>query len=192
MRQASWPGSRAPGKPHGAKDRGLLAGGSGQGRSGGQCGGGPRGRSRPRSGLRSTLTQGRPRATRALVAVGRAEAATRAAVGRVFSEYLIGIYHDDIGLPLPVAITSFHKRFPGPGEEVVPVTKTSRATSPGRCLVTSPVLFIAITAFLAGAAAGAFTMVVFGIRKVDRPWNLPPPCGTLLNAAARNLLRAGA
>ena len=53
------------------------------------------------------------------------------------------------------------------------------------------VLVIALTAFIAGAAAAVFAMVVIGIRKVDRPRNLPPARPTPVDAATRALLSAG-
>ena len=40
--------------------------------------------------------------------------------------------------------------------------------------MTSPMLAVVAAAFLAGAATAAFVMMVVGIRKVDRPRDLPP------------------
>ncbi|MGD0247203.1 MAG: hypothetical protein ABSB59_43720 [Streptosporangiaceae bacterium] len=50
-------------------------------------------------------------------------------------------------------------------------------------------LVIAITAFLAGGAAGMFVMLVIGIRKGDRP-RRGPARNTPLDAATRSMLRA--
>ena len=52
-------------------------------------------------------------------------------------------------------------------------------------------LVIAVTAFLSGAAVAAFTMIVIGIRKVDRPRDLPPARSGPLDAVTRTTLCAG-
>jgi hypothetical protein len=52
-------------------------------------------------------------------------------------------------------------------------------------------LVIAVTAFLAGAATAVFTMLVIGIRKSDRPRDLPPARSTPLDAVTRSTLAAG-
>jgi hypothetical protein len=57
--------------------------------------------------------------------------------------------------------------------------------------VTSFTLVIAVTAFLAGAAAAVFAMLVAGIRKADRPRSLPGPQNTALEAVTRTMLGAG-
>jgi hypothetical protein len=51
-------------------------------------------------------------------------------------------------------------------------------------------LVIAITAFLAGAAAAVFIMLVVGIRKADRPRCGPVGRCTPVDAATRSILRA--
>ena len=56
--------------------------------------------------------------------------------------------------------------------------------------MTSFTLVIAITAFLAGAAATAFLMVVIGIRKADRPHRPASPQDSPLDAATRAVLGA--
>lgn len=52
-------------------------------------------------------------------------------------------------------------------------------------------LVISVTAFLTGAATAVFIMLVIGIRKADRPYNLPPDRSTPLDAVTRNTLGAG-
>ena len=56
--------------------------------------------------------------------------------------------------------------------------------------MTSFVLVIAVTAFLAGAATAVFVMLVIGIRKADRPRARPPARGTPLDAVTRSTLAA--
>jgi hypothetical protein len=50
---------------------------------------------------------------------------------------------------------------------------------------------VAVTAFLSGAAVTAFAMIIVGIRKVDRPRNLPLARTGPLDAVTRTTLRAG-
>ena len=54
--------------------------------------------------------------------------------------------------------------------------------------MTSFVLVIAVTAFLSGAAAAVFLMIVIGIRKADRPHRLPGPQDAPLDAVTRAML----
>jgi hypothetical protein len=54
--------------------------------------------------------------------------------------------------------------------------------------MTSITLVVAVTAFLAGAAAAAFLMIVIGIRKADRPRRAPSPQDAPLDAATRAVL----
>jgi hypothetical protein len=56
--------------------------------------------------------------------------------------------------------------------------------------MTSFVLVIAITAFLAGGATGIFVMLVIGIRRGDRPRRGLAARNTPLDAATRSMLRA--
>lgn len=55
----------------------------------------------------------------------------------------------------------------------------------------SLILVVAVTAFLAGAAAAVFVMLVIGIRKADRPRGLPAAGTTPLDAVTRATLAAG-
>lgn len=55
--------------------------------------------------------------------------------------------------------------------------------------MTSSMLVIAMVAFLAGAATAEFVLIVVGIRKVDRPRDLPPARVTPLGAAAGSVLK---
>jgi hypothetical protein len=57
--------------------------------------------------------------------------------------------------------------------------------------MTSPMLAVFAAAFLAGAATAAFVMLVVGIRKVDRPRDLPPARSGPISAAAGSVLKAG-
>jgi hypothetical protein len=57
--------------------------------------------------------------------------------------------------------------------------------------MTSLMLVIAVTAFLSGAAAAVFVMLVIGIRKADRPRSLPDATSTPLDAVTRATLAAG-
>ena len=52
-------------------------------------------------------------------------------------------------------------------------------------------LIIAATAFLAGAVAAVFLMIVIGIRKADHPHRLPRAQETPLDAVTRTILGAG-
>jgi len=52
-------------------------------------------------------------------------------------------------------------------------------------------LVIAIAAFLSGAAAAAFIMLVAGIRKADRPHRPPSARSTPLDAVTRATLGTG-
>jgi hypothetical protein len=56
--------------------------------------------------------------------------------------------------------------------------------------MTSLILVIAVTAFLAGAATAAFLMIVIGIRKADHPRRAPSPQDNPLDAATRTVLGA--
>jgi hypothetical protein len=49
---------------------------------------------------------------------------------------------------------------------------------------------IAVTAFLAGAAAAVFLMIVIGIRKADHPRRATTPRDNPLDAATRTVLGA--
>jgi hypothetical protein len=57
--------------------------------------------------------------------------------------------------------------------------------------MTSPMLAVVAAAFLAGAATAAFVMMVVGIRKVDRPRDLPPARSSPISAATGSVLKAG-
>jgi hypothetical protein len=80
-------------------------------------------------------------------------------------------------LLLSVVITSLHK-VPAPGKEVIQLT-------------TSSVLVIAVTAFLSGAAAAVFAMLVVGIRKADKPRRRAGTCTSPLDAVTQSVLGAG-
>lgn len=54
--------------------------------------------------------------------------------------------------------------------------------------MTSFTLVIAATAFLSGAAAAVFLMIVIGIRRADRPRRQPGPRNTPLDAVTRTML----
>jgi hypothetical protein len=58
--------------------------------------------------------------------------------------------------------------------------------------VTFFVAVIAVTAFLAGAAAAVFVMIVIGIRKVGHPRILPSAGSAPIDAVTRSMLGTGA
>jgi hypothetical protein len=58
-------------------------------------------------------------------------------------------------------------------------------------LTTSSVLVIAVTAFLSGAAAAVFIMLVVGIRKADQPRRRPGDRAAPLDAVTQSMLAAG-
>jgi len=53
------------------------------------------------------------------------------------------------------------------------------------------VIVVAVTAFLAGAATAVFAMLVIGIRRADRPWQVQSPQDTPLDTFARGTLGTG-
>jgi hypothetical protein len=55
----------------------------------------------------------------------------------------------------------------------------------------SLVLVIALTAFLAGAAAAVFSMLFIGIRKGDRPERILKPRSSRLDACTRRVTGSG-
>jgi hypothetical protein len=57
--------------------------------------------------------------------------------------------------------------------------------------MTSFGIVMAVTAFLSGAAASLFLMVVLGIRKADCPRRSPGTPNAPLDAATRAILRTG-
>jgi hypothetical protein len=57
--------------------------------------------------------------------------------------------------------------------------------------MTSLMLVIAATAFLSGAAAAVFLMIVIGIRKADRPRRQSGTQNTPLDVATRTMLGTG-
>jgi hypothetical protein len=57
--------------------------------------------------------------------------------------------------------------------------------------MTPPMVVIAVTAFLSGAALAVFVMIAVGIRKADRPRHLSPAPTTPIDAVTRSLLKAG-
>jgi hypothetical protein len=57
--------------------------------------------------------------------------------------------------------------------------------------MTSFGMIVAVTAFLSGAAASLFLMVVIGIRKADCLRRSPGTANTPLDAATRAILRTG-
>jgi len=57
--------------------------------------------------------------------------------------------------------------------------------------MTSFGIVMAVTAFLSGAAASLFLMVVIGIRKADRPRRSTGTAGAPPDAATRAILRTG-
>ena len=52
-------------------------------------------------------------------------------------------------------------------------------------------LVLMVTAFLSGAAAAAFVMLVIGIRQGDRPWHLHTGRDTATSAVTRTVLGTG-
>jgi hypothetical protein len=57
--------------------------------------------------------------------------------------------------------------------------------------MTFPVWMLVLAAFLSGAIAGVFIILVIGIRTADRAHHLTDEPGTRLDAIARSVLRVG-
>jgi hypothetical protein len=57
--------------------------------------------------------------------------------------------------------------------------------------MTFPVWMLVLAAFLSGAVAGVFVMLVIGIRTADRSYHLADEPGTHLDAVTRSVLGVG-